>query len=47
MLLEQVDECNKKLSMFPTSEKSNNFSKGKDYLDFESKYLVRTIIVHK
>jgi hypothetical protein len=46
LLLDQVDEC-EQLSIFLSSEKWNNFSKGKDYLGFEDKFPTRTIIVHK
>jgi hypothetical protein len=46
VLLEQVDEC-EQLSIFPSSEKLNIFSLGKDNLEFVAKYLMRSIVVHK
>ncbi len=46
LLLEQVDDC-EHLSNFLDSEKWNNFSKGKDYLDFADKLPMRKVIVNK
>ena len=46
MLLDEVDKC-EQLSNFLSSEKLNIISKGKDYLEFVSKYPMRTVIVHK
>ena len=45
-LLDRVDDC-EQLSIFIASEKLNIFSKGKDYLDFANKFLMRTVIVDK
>jgi hypothetical protein len=46
MLLEQVDDC-EELSKFLSSEKWTNFSLGKVYLDFVSKYPKRIVILDK
>jgi hypothetical protein len=46
MLLEQVDDC-EELTKFLSSEKWTNFSNGKVYLDFVTKYPKRIIIVDK
>ena len=46
MLLKQVDDC-EELSKFLSSEKWTNFSLGKVYMDFVSKYPKRIIILDK
>ena len=46
LLLEQVDDC-EQLSISGGSEKLNNFSRGKDYLDFSNKFPMRIVLVNK
>ena len=46
MLFEQVDDC-EQLSIFLCSEKWNVFSLGKDCLEFDAKYPMKNIVVHK
>ena len=46
LLLEQVGDC-EQLSSLGGSEKWKDFSKGKYYLDFVNKFLVRIAIANK
>jgi hypothetical protein len=46
LLPEQVDDS-EQLSNFLGGEKLNNFSKGKDYLDFSNKFPMRIVFVNK
>ncbi len=46
LLLEQVDDC-EHLPIFLDREKWNNFSQGKDYLDFADKCPMRKVILNK
>ncbi len=46
LLLEQVDEC-EQLAICLDNEKWNNFSKGKDYLDFANMFPMKKVIVNK
>ncbi len=45
LLLEQADEC-EQLAIFLDNEKWNNFSEGKDYLDFANMFPMRKVIVN-